>query len=284
MVGNQKRSGGSVADVSERSSEGGVGETTQLFWNAHRARSADGTRAGEREAWQIGPGGTVLTNMRTDPPPKHKDNYPAQRYDIGRENVAAAAERSNVSERSIESTSASARETTSASAGVGMGAHYPRRLRGHGRGRETARDVGRDAARDVGRAAGRQGDAERWLALLAPESLPPGVERTVNDSHSKWYRLRLATTPLTVILEIEVWQGELWAHLAITGRTAPPTLAELGWCRDLFLGDRKAIQVLPRKIEAAEAGARSVHLYVQLESDTLPSCSRTCHPSIREQG
>jgi hypothetical protein len=130
----------------------------------------------------------------------------------------------------------------------------------------------------VGRVAGRAGDAERWLARLAPEVLPTGVERTVNDSHSKWYRLRLAQA-LTVVLEIELWQGELWAHLAITGRAAPPTLADLVYCRDLFLGDRKAIQVLPRKIEAAEAGARSVHLYVQLESDSLPSCSRTCHPS-----
>jgi hypothetical protein len=129
----------------------------------------------------------------------------------------------------------------------------------------------------VRRTAGA-GDAERWLALLAPETLPPGV-----DSHSKWYRLRLATAPLTVILEIEVWQGELWAHLAITGRAAAPTLGEVTYCRDLFLGDRKAIQVLPRKLEAAEAGARSVHLYVQLESDTLPSCSRTCHPAMKER-
>jgi hypothetical protein len=131
----------------------------------------------------------------------------------------------------------------------------------------------------VRRTAGRDGDAERWLAMLAPARLPADVERTVNDSHSKWYRVRLAQA-LTVVLEIEIWQGELWAHLAITGRVAPPTQADLVYCRDLFLGDRKVIQVLPRKLEAAEAGARSIHLYAQLESDSLPSCSRTCHPGV----
>jgi len=159
-----------------------------------------------------------------------------------------------------------------------MGAHYPRRHFA----RDTARDVGRDAAREVGRGEGRAGDAERWLALLAPAALPPGVECTVNDSHSKWYRLRLAFGPLTVILEIEIWQGELWAHLAVTGRASPPSLSEVGYCRDLFLGDRKAIQVLPRKLERAEAGARTVHLYAQLESDSLPSCARPFHPSLEQ--
>jgi hypothetical protein len=211
--------------------------------------------------------------MRTDPPPKCIDNNSSQRNDISREFVAGVEARSSVSERSSESAS-----TTNDIAA----ALAPRRRRGQGSARESARDVGRDAARDVGRSGGRAGDAERWLARLAPAVVPRGVERTVNDSHSKWYRLRVAQTPLMVILEIELWQGELWAHLAITGRTAPPTLPEIVYCRDLFLGDRKAIQVLPRKLEAAEAGARSVHLYVQLESDSLPSCSRACHPSFLE--
>lgn len=122
---------------------------------------------------------------------------------------------------------------------------------------------------------GRASDAARWLAMLAPAeaALPPGVERMVNDTQAKWYRLRLAHSPLRATLEIEIWQGELWAHLAITGRAAPPSLSELTFCRDLFLGDRKAIQVLPRRIEQAEAGARTVHLYAPLESDALPSFS-----------
>ncbi len=123
----------------------------------------------------------------------------------------------------------------------------------------------------------RARDAARWLAVLAPAQLPPGVELGVDNDQSKWYRLRLATLPLRATLEIEIWQGELWAHLAITGRTAPPSLAEVSYCRDLFLGDRKAIQVLPRKAERSEAGARSVHLYAPLESDSLPAFSRAYH-------
>lgn len=131
---------------------------------------------------------------------------------------------------------------------------------------------------------GRARDAASWLARLAPEpeQLPPGCERMVNDEQSKWYRLRLTLSPVRAILEIEIWQGELWAHLAITGRAAKPTEAEVSYCRDLFLGDRKAIQIFPRKIEQGDAGARSVHLYAPLESDALPSFSRACHPSFSE--
>jgi hypothetical protein len=129
---------------------------------------------------------------------------------------------------------------------------------------------------------GRAREAARWLALLAPEALPPGVELTVNDEQSKWYRLRLAFCPLRAILEIEIWQGSLWAHLAITGRTALPSGSEIGFCRDLFLGDRNAIQMLPRKLEREQAGARTVHLYAPLESDALPSFARPCFPSFPE--
>jgi hypothetical protein len=130
---------------------------------------------------------------------------------------------------------------------------------------------------------GRARDAARWLAMLAPEPLPPGVELGVNDEQSKWYRLRLASaSPLRAVLEIEIWQGELWAHLAITGRQLPPSIAEVSYCRDLFLGDRKAIQVLPRKLERTEAGARSVHLYAPLESDSLPAFGRACMPTFSD--
>jgi hypothetical protein len=145
-------------------------------------------------------------------------------------------------------------------------------------GRERAGYVARTGnAGRAGHAAGRAREAERWLALLTPEALPPGVERTVNDAHSRWYRVRLGASTITVVVEIEVWQGEFWAHLAATGRSMTPTLAEIGWCREAFLGDRKAIQVLPRKAEAFDAGLRSVHLYAPLESDALPSFSRAYH-------
>lgn len=270
MVGNRHRVAGMVAGVCDRS-------------GAEASRERRYLRARERSEQQRGGEAIGSHNMRSDPPPKHIDSTTAQAHDISRDSAASDIERADLSARSMGSTSATDGESTSATsevgAGVGMGAHYPARER-RAQGRAAPR--GRDAARDVGRAAGRAGDAERWLALLAPETLPPGAERTVNDSHSKWYRLRLAhSSPLTVVLEIEIWLGELWAHLAVTGRSAPPTLAEVGYCRDLFLGDRKAIQVLPRKIEQAEAGARTVHLYAPLESDALPSFARSCHPGVQ---
>jgi hypothetical protein len=117
-------------------------------------------------------------------------------------------------------------------------------------------------------------DTALWLARLAPapERLPPGVQVTAADVSVRWYRVRLGAVPLTACLEVEIWHGEAWAHLALEqAGTDAPSLAELDWCRDVFLGDRKAIQILPRKREAFRAGLRTVHLYAQLEADSLPS-------------
>jgi hypothetical protein len=95
---------------------------------------------------------------------------------------------------------------------------------------------------------------------------------TAADVSVRWYRVRLGAVPLTACLEVEIWHGEAWAHLALEqAGTDAPSLAELDWCRDVFLGDRKAIQILPRKREAFRAGLRTVHLYAQLEADSLPS-------------
>ncbi|HEU4580905.1 MAG TPA: hypothetical protein VFS67_21750 [Polyangiaceae bacterium] len=105
---------------------------------------------------------------------------------------------------------------------------------------------------------------------MAPETLPPSVERIASHAWTKWYRARL-DQGLLVILEVECWHGELWAHLSVTGRDRTPTLPELAWCKDLFLGDRKAIQIFPRKAEADVAGTRTLHLHAPLESDALPS-------------
>lgn len=255
MVGNQKRSMGMVADVRDRGGKSVAG--------AVRGDVVTTAAGSEDESWQIAPGTTRLLTTRTDPPPKHKDNNRTQPDDIGRESAARATQHGTVSASSIES--------GSGSAAVGA-LDAARRRRGQGAPNWRACD----------HSHGRASDAAVWLARLAPATLPPGCERTVNDDQSKWYRVRLAHAPLGIILEIEIWQGELWAHLAITGRTAKPIEAEVTFCRDLFLGDRTAIQIFPTRLERAEAGDRTVHLYAPLESAALPSFSRSCEPRFPE--
>lgn len=120
------------------------------------------------------------------------------------------------------------------------------------------------------RRLGRAAHAERWLETLAPETLPPGAERIANEAWSKWYRVRLGQS-LQVVLEVECESGELWAHLAVTGRDRAPSLAELGWCKDVFLGHRKAIQFFERQAASSLAHERTLHLYAPLERDCLPS-------------
>lgn len=140
-----------------------------------------------------------------------------------------------------------------------------------------------DPSRDSARAGEPWARARaRALALLAPEALPPGCERVVNDEQSKWYRMRLGAGVLSLVLEVEVWRGELWAHLVVTGREAAPSAIEIAYCRDLFFGERKAIQVLPRKLERMSSGdARAAHLYAPLESDGgVPSFVRAGAPTL----
>lgn len=193
-----------------------------------------GGDAADGIAHSVTAGGTTSDNTRTDPPPKHKNNNEAQPRDICRENGASVAS--------------------------GSGASAPPAKSGSVAGYGRTTDV-----RQLGRAA----HAERWLEALAPETLPPGVERIVSHAWTQWYRARLDQT-LQVILEVECWHGELWAHLSVTGHDRMPTLAELAWCKDLFLRDRKAIQIFPSRAEAG-ARPRTLHLHAALESDALPS-------------
>lgn len=250
MVGKQHPMVGAVADVRDHIEPRASGER----------RCVQGDELGAR---QLRARAIASHSTRAYPPPKCKHNNTAQAHDIAGDSAEPRAALASWSERSRESVSASNAIGTHALAGA-----------------QLRRGVANGRAAD--HSHGRAGDAARWLAQLAPAALPPGVELTVNDEHSKWYRLRLAATPLRATLEIEIWQGELWAHLTISGRTSPPSLPELSFCRDLFLGDRKAIQVLPRKLEQAEAGASTIHLYAPLESDALPSFSRAYQRSFPE--
>lgn len=122
----------------------------------------------------------------------------------------------------------------------------------------------------------RGSDIELAMNQLAPRLLPVTCRVMDDYVNAKRYALRLDDALLTVILEVEAIVSaetpELWAHLSVGAATQKrvPTWKELRWCKDFFLGDRKAIQVLPVKAEYVNINPYVLHLYSPLERDPLP--------------
>lgn len=64
--------------------------------------------------------------------------------------------------------------------------------------------------------------------------------------------------------------GKRWAHLSIASPHALPSWDRLRECKDLFLGDRKAIMVLPQKADYVNIHEYCLHLFACLDGDGPP--------------
>lgn len=118
----------------------------------------------------------------------------------------------------------------------------------------------------------RRPDVERAMADIWPR-VEHGNVRTVDDyPNAKRAVVRLRDVKLTVILEVEVVDDQLWAHLSVGGGAVRrvPSWEELGWCKTYFLGDRRAIQVLPPAAEYINLHPHVLHLYAPLGHNPIP--------------
>jgi len=64
--------------------------------------------------------------------------------------------------------------------------------------------------------------------------------------------------------------GKRWAHFSIAHKKRIPTWDELKDAKQLFLGDLKAIQILPAKKEYVNIHLFCLHLFSCLDGDPLP--------------
>lgn len=110
------------------------------------------------------------------------------------------------------------------------------------------------------------------LDALLPQALQSNVRRVRDYANAKFFDVRLNGVKLRAILGVEVVAGELWAHLSVSAQAPArlPSWGELGWCKRHFLGDRKAIQVLPPKAEYVNIHPHVLNLYAPLDRDPLP--------------
>lgn len=124
----------------------------------------------------------------------------------------------------------------------------------------------------------RHDDIERALADLAPRVLQSNVRVVDEYVNACRYLVRLDGARLSVILEVECHPApgldapELWAHLSVGGGFVKrlPSWTELRWCKQYFIGDRKAVQVLPPRAEYVNENPHVLNLYAPLERDPLP--------------
>ena len=127
----------------------------------------------------------------------------------------------------------------------------------------------------------RPEDCERALARLRPR-IPLRQLRLIDEyTNALRYELKLGNVRLTAILEVEavlsVPEGEwceLWAHLSLCARKPAriPLWEELRRAKEIFLGDWKAVCILPPAAEYVNepTGKHVLHLYAPLERDPFP--------------
>lgn len=118
----------------------------------------------------------------------------------------------------------------------------------------------------------RHADVAAAVRELLPRVLQGNVQRIDSYANAGRYIVRLDGARLTVICEVEVVDGKLWTHLSVGGGLVNrlPTWKELRWCKEYFLGDRRAIQVLPPRAEYVNIHPHVLHLYAPLEGEPIP--------------
>jgi hypothetical protein len=119
----------------------------------------------------------------------------------------------------------------------------------------------------------RRADVARFAAeLRPPEPLQGNVRPFARWANVATYRVRLNGAQLLAFVEVECIDAELWAHLSVSCKSPArvPTWDELGWCKRYFLGDRRALQVLPPAAEYVNDNPHCLNLYAPLERNPLP--------------
>jgi hypothetical protein len=125
---------------------------------------------------------------------------------------------------------------------------------------------------DVKDYAARREDIARAFAELRPHTLQANVRVLDDCTNAMRCLVRLNGVKLSTIVEVECVDGELWGHLSVCGQQPArvPSWDEFRWCKEYFLGDRKAVQVLPARAQYVNVHPHVLHLYAALERDPLP--------------
>jgi hypothetical protein len=112
-----------------------------------------------------------------------------------------------------------------------------------------------------------------WVVEYLPRVLPVGWEVLEDGLDGRKYAHR--TRRLSVILSGAVeLDGRRWLHLSVASPDGIPAYRCLCDMKRLFLGDRKALQIFPPKVEHVNIHPNCLHLWACLDADPLPDFTR----------
>lgn len=107
-----------------------------------------------------------------------------------------------------------------------------------------------------------------------PLVLPPAWVEVQRDSSGAKYVAR-SRSLVAIVSCAEERDGRWWMHLSVSHRSRVPTWQELAWCKEIFLGDREAYQVLPPKERYVNIHPNVLHMFTRLDGDAvLPDFTR----------
>lgn len=124
----------------------------------------------------------------------------------------------------------------------------------------------------------RLADIARAWDEARPRVLPvPWLMREPLYANAAWYRREgVATFKLLACVEVEAIRSvdgsrfDLWLHLSCSAPGRTPFWNELKEAKEVLLGDRRAVMVLPPKAEYVNINPHVLHLYAPVERDPMP--------------
>lgn len=94
----------------------------------------------------------------------------------------------------------------------------------------------------------------------APRVLPPAFEEVQRAPTGAKYRAR-ARNLVAIVSCAKERDGRWWLHLSVSHKSRVPTWDEFRWCKEVFIGDREAYQVLPPKLRYVNIHPYVLHMF-----------------------
>lgn len=109
--------------------------------------------------------------------------------------------------------------------------------------------------------------APRVLPASWSEMQPPANMRTL---FGRQVRSFISVNTMVHITIDNYGPGGVWLHLSASCRNRIPQWEELKETKELFMGDRLAIQVLPPKAYYINRNEHVLHLFSRLDGESIP--------------
>lgn len=103
-----------------------------------------------------------------------------------------------------------------------------------------------------------------------PRVLPNPWRETARREDGAAY-LNAAASLICILSCAYEQDDQAWLHLSVSHRLRIPTWGEMRMCKDLFLGDRYAVSILPPQAMYININSKVLHLFALLDVAAQPS-------------